>query len=48
MVDAIGIYTKYVSLDAEIPIGLPSDERRKIEGKSDIWHCYFIKNDTSF
>ena len=33
IVDAVEIYTKFISLDAESSINLPSDARHKIEGE---------------
>jgi len=38
VVDAVEIYTKYVSLNAEHPIQLPSTERHFIEGMT--FHSY--------
>ena len=32
MVDAVGLYARYISLDADQPIGIPSHIRNQVEG----------------
>ena len=34
VVDAVGLYARYISLDADQPLGLPSSIRNHIEGIS--------------
>ena len=32
VVDAVGLYARYISLDADQPIGIPSHIRNQVEG----------------